>query len=164
MLEYTRRGFPIIYFDDDNGEKCTIQISSAYREETLIWLGCDEIGLKKFVPYKGWRDINTSAQGEVSYVANNRMHLTQSTVAKLLPILQHFAETGELPGKAVKDKQYATRDGIPAKFVEYRTRGSKLSVWDINGVETIRLADGSYRFDGKPSPYDIIEREQDGTD
>ena len=159
MIKRTRRGFPIKYFTDGNGEICTMQISSAIRDEKLIWLGCEEVGLKKFIPHEGWQEIDLKPSGEICYVANNRMHLTQSDVRDLLPALQHFAETGELLDEAKQEqKEYMTRDGIEAKFVEYRTRGSELSVWEINGVQTIRLKDGSYRFDGEESPYDIIER------
>jgi hypothetical protein len=34
--------------------------------------------------------------GDGSYVANNRMHLTRDQVRDLLPLLQKFADTGEL--------------------------------------------------------------------
>lgn len=153
--ERTARGFQIKYFTDSNGEKCSLQISSAIRDEKLIWLGCDEIGLKMSEPGIGWFDIDTSSRGHRIFSANNRMHLTQSSVKALLPALMHFAQTGELPEE---DPEYMTRDGLPAKFIEYRTRGSELSVWEINGVETIRLKDGSYRYDGRESPYDIIKR------
>lgn len=56
-------------FKDANGEACLLQESSAIRDEALCWLGVD----------------------------GNRMHLTQSQVAELLPGLHHFAEHGTLP-------------------------------------------------------------------
>lgn len=97
--ETTNRGFGLIHFTDANDVACSLQESSAAREEGLIWLGCDEIGLKKFVPYKGWSDVEleNDAPNGVVHTANTRMHLTQSQVRGLLPALQYFAEHGVLP-------------------------------------------------------------------
>lgn len=95
----TERGFERSEFEDANGVECSLQESSAAQDEGLIWLGCNEIGLKKFVPHEGWSDVplvNDRHTG-VTYIANTRMHLTQSQVANLLPALQHFAEHGVLP-------------------------------------------------------------------
>ncbi|WHZ35771.1 hypothetical protein [Sagittula sp. MA-2] len=100
MAETTQRGFRIDRFEDANGEVCSLQRSSAVAEEGMIWLGCSEIGLKRFTPFKGWEDVELEQnmhKGGVGHVANNRMHLSQSQVRDLLPALQHFAETGELP-------------------------------------------------------------------
>lgn|SRR5574343_22227 len=93
----TGRGFALRTFKDANGIECTIQKSSALRDEGLIWLGASEIGLKHFKAYEGWKDVELVNTIEEHYVANNRMHLTQSQVKELLPVLAHFAETGELP-------------------------------------------------------------------
>jgi hypothetical protein len=73
-----------------------MQISSAIRDEYLIWLGAKDIGLQHFKAYQGWRDVELVDTIEEHYVANNRMHLTQSQVKALLPALQKFAETGSL--------------------------------------------------------------------
>ncbi len=89
----TARGFGIIDFRDDNDTACNVQKSSSAMFD-CIWLGAAEIGLKRLTPGKGWEDVPL-APG--ACVANNRMHLSQRQVAALLPILQHFAETGELP-------------------------------------------------------------------
>ncbi len=95
----TNRGFLVGEFTDANGETCTIQESSAARDEGLVWLGCKEIGLKKFIPYQGWSDVvlENGAPDGVTHTANNRMHLTQSQVAALLPTLEYFVEHGHLP-------------------------------------------------------------------
>ena len=96
-LEKTPRGFPILKFQDGNGEECTLQESSAMHGEVWCWLGCSEIGLKRFTPGPGWEDIELDQHvNGVSHVANNRMHLSQSQVRELLPYLQRFAETGEI--------------------------------------------------------------------
>ena len=98
----TNRGFRIDRFEDANGVRCSLQMSSAYGDEALVWLGCAEIGLKRFEPYKGLTDVTLeqNAPHGVYHVANTRMHLSQSQVAALLPALTHFAETGELPARA----------------------------------------------------------------
>jgi len=86
-------------FEDANGELCSIQESSAARDEGLIWLGCNEIGLKKFIPGGGWRDVELRDDGPsgVMHTANTRMHLTQSMVKDMLPTLKYFAKHGTLP-------------------------------------------------------------------
>lgn len=95
----TIRGFRVDTFVDANGVRCSLQESSAAADEGLVWLGCDEIGLKRFEPYKGWTDValEQNAPHGVCHVANTCMHLSQSQVAALLPALTHFAETGSLP-------------------------------------------------------------------
>jgi len=94
----TERGFGIGNFKDANGESCSIQVSSAMQEEYLLWLGCDEIGLKRFEPGKGWIDVHLEQNHPygVTHNANTRMHLTQTMVRDLLPLLRNFAATGRL--------------------------------------------------------------------
>jgi hypothetical protein len=94
----TNRGFGIVEFKDRNGNECSLQKSSIATEE-CVWLGCDEIGLKRFTPKVGWQDVELEQDHPygITHVANNRMHLNQVQVKALLPYLQHFAETGELP-------------------------------------------------------------------
>lgn len=95
----TDRGFTCALFKDANGVPCSLQESSAARDEGLVWFGANEIGVKRFDPGKGWSDVpleNDRPDG-VLHVANNRMHLTQSQVRNLLPALQYFAEHGTLP-------------------------------------------------------------------
>lgn len=95
-IKHTERGFAFVEFEDHNGTPCTIQKSSL-AEDDAIWFGASEIGLKKFTPCQGWEDVPTPGGPDgVSFVANNRMHLTRWQVAALLPALQHFAATGEV--------------------------------------------------------------------
>jgi hypothetical protein len=98
-LKHTERGFAYVEFEDHNGTPCNIQKSSLADDDAL-WFGAKEIGLKKFTPYHGWEDQDTSGNPPygVAFVANNRMHLTRWQVAALLPVLQHFAATGEVDG------------------------------------------------------------------
>ena len=69
----THRGFSYYKFQDYYRQPCSIQKSSLMDPE-CIWLG-----------------------REIDGVVADRMHLTQDMVRDLLPLLQHFAETGELP-------------------------------------------------------------------
>ena len=95
----TNRGFQRGEFLDGNGESCSIQESSIVACEGYIWLGCNDIGLKRFEPGKGWSDVDLQQNDRhgITHIANTRMHLSQSMVRDLLPLLQHFADTGELP-------------------------------------------------------------------
>lgn len=95
-LSATARGFSLLEFKDANGVECTIQESSACQEEALIWLGAKDIGLQHFIAYKGWKEVELVNTIEEHYVANNRMHLTQSQVKELLPVLKRFAKTGSI--------------------------------------------------------------------
>jgi hypothetical protein len=101
MMEttHTNRGFCISKFLDANGVDCSVQESSIMADEGHIWLGCSEIGLKKFTPYKGCEDVplEQDAPYGVTHSANTRMHLSQSHVAELLPVLAYFVEHGSLP-------------------------------------------------------------------
>lgn len=99
-FDNTNRGFKIGNFTDANGVDCSLQESSIAADESHIWLGCSELGLKRFEPGKGWSDVEIEDDplgSGVTHTANLRMHLSQSIVRNLLPALQHFAETGELP-------------------------------------------------------------------
>lgn len=59
-------------FEDVSGRACSIQHSSG-AEENAIWFG--------------------------ARVAEPALQLSQELVAELLPVLRHFAETGELPAR-----------------------------------------------------------------
>ena len=90
-LEKTNRGFSIIKFKDRYKVECSIQKSSLASEDA-IWLGCDDANSEILIPGQGWQKYDIPK--EVSLTT--RMHLTQKQVKKLLPILQKFAETGEI--------------------------------------------------------------------
>lgn len=94
MMEkgYTSRGFAVFSFRDGNGEKAAIQQSSA-AEEPHVWIGVDELKLKRFVPGRSWSDCPLP-EGDVH--GNERLHLTRENVRDLLPILQRFVDTGDI--------------------------------------------------------------------
>jgi len=77
----TDRGFRRMEFQDGYGKDCILQKSSAAMKD-YIWLGM--IG-----------------EPEIDHVTgkpvSQTMHLDRRAVKKLLPLLSHFAETGELP-------------------------------------------------------------------
>lgn len=88
----TARGFALVEFKDRYDNRCSLQKSSLATEDA-IWLGIDDAAPKRLVPGQGWTPVefppDTSFQ--------TRMHLTRAQVKKLLPLLQNFVETGELP-------------------------------------------------------------------
>jgi hypothetical protein len=74
------RGFQKGKFKDRYGADCSIQESSL-ATEACIWLGCD----------------HETIHGKTGERCGARMHLTQAMVSELIPLLQHFVDTGELP-------------------------------------------------------------------
>jgi len=76
-MKHTSRGFLITAFKDANGVDCSIQESSM-ATEALLWLG---------------RNVGVHVEGQCLA----RMHLTPAMAARLIPLLQHFVETGRLP-------------------------------------------------------------------
>lgn len=74
------RGFLKGSFKDHNGEACSIQESSL-ADADCIWLGCE----------------HETIHPKFGLACGARMHLTQEMVADLIPLLQHFVDTGELP-------------------------------------------------------------------
>lgn len=106
-LNETNRGFLRGEFKDRNGASCSLQESSIADDEGCIWLGCNDIGLMKFEPGKGWLavELQNDPPHGIRHQANTRMHLTQTMVAELLPALVYFAVHGELP-------QYALSAGV----------------------------------------------------
>lgn len=97
-MSKTSRGFDRMEFSDRNGVSCSLQKSSLASED-CIWIGANEIGLKRFAPGAGgWTDVplEQDAPYGVVHIANTRMHLSREQVADLLPYLQRFVDTGEL--------------------------------------------------------------------
>ncbi len=98
-VKFTERGFGITEFTDRYGAKCSLQKSSL-ATENCIWFGVDSPETKTLIPGKGWTDVDVDAvakeMGGDECSINGRMHLTQDQVIELLPILQRFAETGEI--------------------------------------------------------------------
>jgi hypothetical protein len=98
----TNRGFVIVEFDDYNGTKCSIQKSSLATDDS-IWLGVNDAEPKILASQAKSYGVETQATtGWVPYpiplgvFMTTRMHLERKQVARLLPILQKFADTGEL--------------------------------------------------------------------
>lgn len=87
----TERGFERIVFEDRNGVKCSLQVSSLATEDA-VWLGCNEADPHVMVPGEGWKPFPLP---DVS-IANTRMHLTAKQVKELLPFLRKFVKTGRL--------------------------------------------------------------------
>jgi hypothetical protein len=107
-IEATCRGFMLGEFEDANGEKCSIQKSSACcREEAegeYIWLGNNNANPMVLASDAHALGISTTeTTGWIPYPVpkqvsmKTRMHLSQRQVKELLPLLNYFAKTGQLP-------------------------------------------------------------------
>lgn len=99
----TARGFSSYEFNDRYNEECSLQESSL-ATEAAIWFGINDANPQIMASDAAAHGVQTNeTTGWVPYpvpdavLMSTRMHLTQQQVADLLPILQHFAETGQLP-------------------------------------------------------------------
>lgn len=104
----TARGFGKGEFLDEYGYECSIQESSMMAKEGHIWFGIDDPKVTVLAEDRplgtGWVEENIQALIEAKYKGKRcevsipgRMHLSQSHVKKLLPLLKYFAEHGRLP-------------------------------------------------------------------
>lgn len=98
----TNRGFAVREFIDLYGAKCSIQKSSLATDDA-IWLGVDNADPKIMASQAKSFGVETQeTTGWVSYpvpdevLMTTRMHLNRKQVAKLLPVLQKFVDTGEI--------------------------------------------------------------------
>lgn len=105
-LTYSDRGFLHGDFKDNYGRNCSVQESSASAgdEGGYLWLGVSEPVLIA--------DLH-NGPGKPYQLPDNvtvfsRMHLSQAKVKELLPILQYFAEHGELPVPAENKQEQHT--------------------------------------------------------
>ena len=88
----TARGFPLVEFKDYYNVPCLIQMSSLATEEA-IWFGCNSDKLVVFADNLGPYIEMTMPK---NFQVKDRMHLTRDQVAKILPYLQRFVETGNI--------------------------------------------------------------------
>jgi hypothetical protein len=94
----TNRGFQLIKSVDRYGQGFSIQESSL-ASEAAIWFGIDDpnpqIMASKVVDGgTGWAKYPIPDDVHIT----TRMHLTVDQVKGIIPILQHFVDTGELGG------------------------------------------------------------------
>ena len=92
----TSRGFGRLEFDDLYGKRCSLQDSSL-AGEAAIWFGINDaepmiMASKTDKGGTGWVPFDIPDD----VLLHTRMHLSQTQVKALLPILTHFAETGEM--------------------------------------------------------------------
>jgi hypothetical protein len=99
----TCRGFQIIEFHDTHGVACSLQQSSAClgNDEndrpgtTAIWLGCNDLNLKRLEPGKGW--VNFPIPEDVQ--GTTRMHLDRETAENLIRAISSWLTNGTFNGK-----------------------------------------------------------------
>lgn len=134
MVEFdkTNRGFTIGEFKDYYDAKCTIQDSSISWPD-CIWLGIADpdpkimatnairLGLPNHGETTGWVPYEIPEEVMVS----TRMHLSRDQVRDLIPVLQHFVDTGFLPKDGEMEELEArnrllsrTRDAMREKLDE----------------------------------------------
>lgn len=88
----TPRGFVVGSFIDAYGVACSIQESSSV--EPHLWLGCNDPNAKIFPGNNtGWHEYPLPP----NVSCTTRMHINQEQAAALIPLLQHFVQTGQLP-------------------------------------------------------------------
>ena len=78
-------------FNDLHGNECSLQESTAELYDA-VWLGIG-IPLINVKADGEWKDLTLPQDA----VIHSRMHLSQKQVAALLPKLEHFVKTGNLP-------------------------------------------------------------------
>lgn len=91
----TPRGFLRAEFLDLYGMKSSIQKSSLATDDA-IWLGSEEAThsvMGKIVDLK-----------QEGYDCSARMHLNRKQVKELIPVLEYFVRTGDLPGTKTRGK------------------------------------------------------------
>jgi len=86
----TQRGFQKVEFTDLYGSECSLQQSSL-ATEGAIWFGMNSDGSFELKP------PYSKSRNDPAVDTGGRMHLSQGQMAVLLPLLQHFVETGDLP-------------------------------------------------------------------
>ncbi len=95
-VKRTERGFCLLTFFDYYDQECSLQESSL-AEEAAIWFGITDANpqiLASTVIPNGTGWIKYDVPEDV--LLSTRMHLTREQVGKLLPILQHFVNTGDV--------------------------------------------------------------------
>lgn len=98
----TGRGFALLEFYDLYGARCNVQMSSLADQEA-IWLGVESAEPQIMASQAATFGVDTKeTAGWVPYpipeqvLLTTRMHLSREQVAALLPVLQRFADTGEV--------------------------------------------------------------------
>jgi len=101
-IKKTERNFPFIEFKDRYGKHCSLQLSSL-ADDRCIWFGVDDAEPSIMASQAEQYGIITDQKtGWITYpipkdvLISTRMHLTMEQVQALLPVLQKFAETGEI--------------------------------------------------------------------
>lgn len=113
------RGHVGYRFHDCYGEKCSVQESSLLYDEGALWIGIDDARPVILASVAAAHGVQTDKnEGWVPYpipaavLLHTRMHLTQSQVRELLPMLQHFAEHGELPRPTTPTPDEGASDAV----------------------------------------------------
>lgn len=94
----TERGFPLVTFQDSNGNECSVQISSALDIDGgfqyKLWAGCSNLFVREWVQSPGeqygrWVDFPLPK----TQVSNVRMHLGRESATTLRDLLNAYIES-----------------------------------------------------------------------
>jgi hypothetical protein len=101
----TERGLELLEFEDQNGQACSLQQSSAigwYASDapgsSFVWLGINDVIPKVLVQNEGWVDVKLP-EGALTAA---RMHLDQDSVKELVRHLNRWLKTGSLALRKAK--------------------------------------------------------------
>ena len=108
----TARGFNLLQFKDFYGDTIDIQKSSIATDD-CIWFGPSNANPQIMASKASAHGVETNETcGWVPFPVpddvflSTRAHLSREMVAELIPILQHFVDTGDLP--TLKNQQGET--------------------------------------------------------
>ena len=128
-IDYTTtyRGFKLIKFNDLYDKVCNIQESSLATDDA-IWIGVQDAEPKIMAsktPQGGTGWVKYDIPDDV--LLSTRMHLNREQVKQIIPILQQFVDTGEIPSKTVvKAKR------VP--YVDLRKRDKALGIKNLSDM------------------------------
>lgn len=150
IFKRTERGFALIEFNDGYNHACSLQKSSAASQD-MIWLGLEDVNAQ-IAPKDAARlglDVPDSDGGWMPYPLPkevhtwSRMHLSREAVAQLIPLLQAFVDTGELPEVEPTPDQHK-----PAmRSCHYTNLGRSLQPEEADADGFIHYRDGFEQMD-----------------
>jgi hypothetical protein len=152
----TDRGFALAEFDDFYGHRCSVQKSSL-AEYDCIWLGVNDPKPQQLHYGEGWRPYPLPEGVQCT----TRMHLDREQVSALLPLLQRFADTGELdPARAALSRSTVEPEGAAvhesAWLIETRLGNGNPAWLSNNPCRMFSTAAEAVRFDSKQDAEAVI--------
>lgn len=140
----TERGFAGAIFKDDSGIECSIQQRGD--GEARIWLGINE-PKPRMVRDGKWVDCSI----DVDAYINGRMSLDQKLAAELIPVLQHFVDTGIL------SEYFETSDNPLVEIAQNLVKGSG----DMDAAEVQDIEDDDEMYTQNHADFSGLDDDDD---